>query len=294
MHRFLRLGTAILLLSLGACAGISKPDDSVQTPKQVPAIDQAQIERYISAADAARDDGRFDEAMQIYQQVLVSDGKSTAAQFGVAECLIGLSKPAEALTMFDALAKDPAQRAAALQGKGLAQLALGKREQAAEALRDAVAADPSLWRAYNGLGLVADYKRDFVAAADGYNSAIALKPDSALLFNNRGYSSLLAGKLEAAIADLRKALGLEPSSETMQNNLRLAVAAKGDYAGAVRMASAEQMPTVLNNVGYVAMQRGDLSVAEGYFARAMEQSPSFNTVAAKNLEQVKALEAGRQ
>jgi hypothetical protein len=37
------------------------------------------------------------------------------------------------------------------------------------------------------------------------------------------------------------------------------------------------------------MQRGDLATAEGYFARAMESSPSFATVTSKNIEQLTSL-----
>ncbi len=99
---------------------------------------------------------------------------------------------------------------------------------------------------------------------------------------------MLAGNPDEAIGEFRKALGVDPDSETIQNNYRLALAAKGNYADATRMIPHEKQAAVLNNVGFIAMQRGDLVVAEGYFARAMEQSPSFNTIAAQNIEQLKA------
>src|SRR5262249_914445 len=152
---------------------------------------------------------------------------------------------------------------------------------------EATSADPSQWRAWNALGFLADLKQDSTAARDAYAHALTIKSDSALLHNNVGYSQLLAGKPDAAILEFRKALTLDPSSETVQNNYRIELAAKGEYADAARGAAKEKLPIVLNNVGYVAMQRGDLTTAEGYLARAMESSPSFNAIASQNIEQLK-------
>jgi Flp pilus assembly protein TadD len=99
---------------------------------------------------------------------------------------------------------------------------------------------------------------------------------------------LLAGKFDEAMKELHKAIALDPDSETVQNNVRLALAAKGNYAEAIRGVTKDRLPVVLNNVGLVAMQRGDLAVAEGYFTRAMESSPSFNTITSQNIEQLKS------
>lgn len=50
-----------------------------------------------------------------------------------------------------------------------------------------------------------------------------------------------------------------------------------------------QLPEVLNNLGYVAMVKGDLPVAEAYFTRAIEASPSYYRIAAENLICLKAM-----
>jgi Flp pilus assembly protein TadD len=277
---------AFLVLSVAACSGSSAEKPLVQAP--APTLNAAQIDSYLSAADASRQDGRFSEAIQIYQQVLIADPQSSVAQLGVAECLLGTGKANDALTAFSALTQNSSVNAVALQGKGLAHLALKQRAQAAQALHDAVAADPKLWRSYNALGMIADAKHDFDSAAQSYNAAISINPEATLLHNNLGYSRLMAGKPDEALAEFRKALALDPTSETIRNNYRLALAAKGDYADAIRGVSNEKLPNVLNNVGYIAMQRGDLSAAEGYLTLAMEKSPSFNTIASQNIEQLKA------
>lgn len=280
------IGAVLLLFTVAACAGGPAPE-ALQTTA-VPASAAVPSAAMLSIADTTRNDGRFGEAMQIYQEILVSEPKSTAAQFGVAECLLGVGNAEDARSLFDGLAHDATLHATALQGKGLAHLVLGQHEPAAKALHEATEADPSLWRAWNGLGLLADLKHEPHEAQADYTRALAINPDSAALHNNLGYSRLLAGQPNEAMSELRKAIGLDPDSETVQNNVRLALAAKGNYAEAIRGVSKDRLPVVLNNVGLVAMQRGDLAAAEGYFTRAMESSPSFNTVASQNIEQLKA------
>ena len=196
--------------------------------------------------------------------------------------------------MFEALSQNGQHRAVALQGKGLAYLALNQREQAAKALRECTEIDPMLWRAWNGLGLLADLKRKPHEAEAAYSQALAISPNSAALHNNLGYSRLAAGRPDEALGPLRKAIGLDPTSETIQNNIRLALAATGNYAGATRGTARENLAVVFNNVGYIAMQRGDLAAAEGYLARAMESSSSFNSIASRNIEQLKSLKGAEQ
>jgi Flp pilus assembly protein TadD len=253
--------------------------------------DPLEVAPRLTAADATREDGRFTEALQIYQQILVEAPSNTQAQRGVAECLLGVGKYAEARLLFQGLEHNADLRAAALQGEGLAALRLGKNEAAEQALRAATQADPSLWRSWNALGTLADRKNQGEDAVRLFAKAAEINPNSAAVKNNIGYSELMKGDAQHAAETLRAALALDPKSETIQNNLRLAIAATGNYDEALRSAPREQLPAVLNNVGYVAMRHGDLAAAEGYFARAMEASGSYATVTAKNLDQLKSEQA---
>jgi Flp pilus assembly protein TadD len=276
-----RLIAVLALLLVSACA---------QAPQKPQAVaSQPDSASTVAAADLARQAGHFGEAVEIYQYVLVSDPHSVPAQFGMAESLFALGRTAEAKRIFAALRKEPGYQALAVQGVGLAELVLNNREPAAAALREAVAADPQLWRAFNGLALLADLARRPDEASELYGKAMAVHPDSAVLFNNRGYSRLLSGKTDLAIADFRRALALDPSSETAVSNLRIAIAAKGDYREASRGVAREKVPVVMNNVGYVAMKRGDLVEAEAYLARAMAESASYQVTAAQNMDRLAAL-----
>jgi Flp pilus assembly protein TadD len=285
-HR-LKYGALALTAGLGLMLGLEGCASSRSQETQ--AASHLDYSFSLQTADAVLQEGRFAEALQLYQEVLVVNPKAVPAQYGVAESLLALGRASEGAPIFVTLASNPEYRARALQGQGLALLCQNRDQVAAERLSEATAADPTLWRAYNGLGLVADNKRDHEAAAHMYQRALEIQPQSVVILNNFGYSRLLAGNTDEAIRYLRKALALDPSSETIQNNLRIALAAAGNYKEALHSPAQDRRAVILNNVGYVAMKKGDIRAAEGFLARAMEASPSFNSVAAQNLEQLKVL-----
>jgi Flp pilus assembly protein TadD len=284
MHKRL---IAVLFLSM--LTGCAQHSPGLQPQLESGAsVSAAEMSTTLAAADATRDEGNFAEALQIYQQLMVDAPAEPRAQFGVGECMLALGKPSQAKQIFSGLKSNAVLHATARQGEGLALLALGQNEPAGIALQEASAADPSLWRSWNALGKLADLRHQPEEATKFYAKASELNPQSAAVINNAGYSKLISGDAPHAIELLRRALTLDPRSETIQNNLRLAIAADGKYDDALKATSHEQLPVVLNNVGYVAMQRGDFTAAEGYFSRAMETSNSYASVAAKNLEQLKS------
>ncbi len=284
----------IAVLFLSVLAGCTQSTGRLPQLEAGAPVSPTEMSTTLAAADATLDEGHFTEALQIYQQLMVDAPAEPRAQFGVGECLLALGKPSQAKQIFTGLKSNAALHATALQGEGLALLALGENDPAEAALHEAAAADPALWRSWNALGKLADLKHQPDEAAKFYAKASELNPRSAAVINNAGYSKLISGDAPQAIELLRKALVLDPKSETIQNNLRLAIAADGKYDEAIKATPHEQLPVVLNNVGYVAMQHGDVSTAESYFARAMEASSSYASVAAKNLEQLKSEQPSAQ
>ena len=108
---------------------------------------------------------------------------------------------------------------------------------------------------------------------------------------------LSQGRLDESIASLERALELDPDLKPAKENLRLALAWSGRYVHAMSGADDREMPRVLNNIGYIALMRGDLENAEAYLLRAMEVDPSFNEVAWRNLtylRNVRDLKAAEQ
>jgi Flp pilus assembly protein TadD len=172
---------------------------------------------------------------------------------------------------------------------GLAQLAIGNAGEAATQLDRAVTADASLWRAWAGLGRAHDQQKNWAAAATAYERGLAANPGSPMILNNQGMSLLLQHRYAEAAAAFERAIAHDPTLETARTNLRIALAWQGRYEEALVGLQPAERANSLNNIGFVAMLRGDQRAAQRYFAQAMEVSPIYHDGAAANLETLKLL-----
>ena len=271
--------TAIMVTIAGCQAS---PDES-QKAISVSTIALAEDPRLVDLAELAIAEGRYRDAEDLVNRALLA-GTNNRAKLLKAEIYLANGAANKAAQQFGELVDDPDVSAQALQGKGIALLHGGVTEEAYQSLRRAVGIDATLWRAWNALGYYHDSNRDWHDAAKSYENAMSASPNSALIFNNRGYSNLVQRKFDDAIADFAKAIELGPGIETARLNLRLALAWKGRYARAMLGVSNRNIGKALNNVGFVALLRGDYLAAESHFLRALESDASFNKSAWRNLE----------
>jgi Flp pilus assembly protein TadD len=281
-----RGGLAALLLVplLAACANPELPAKTPAAQLSGQAVGDALERAALMLAD-----GRNQDAFEEYGRVLSADPDNAEAKLGIAEARMADGNLQQAKELFDETAKIPAAKPRGLQGRGLALLMLGQRDGATEALRGAVEADPKLWRAWNALGQLADDQRQWDEARASYDKALATTTAPWIVYNNIGFSLLLQGKQDESREFFAKSLQLHPGTEVADNNRRLALALQGKYAEAVTGVAKERLPAALNNAGYAAMLRGEYPGAEAYLARAIESSPSFYEMAAKNMLRLNTL-----
>lgn len=281
---------ALLLatLTLGACVTTSDGGSAARPS----AKETAPVETLLARGDAARDLGAVEDALMHYRLVLEREPANPKARLGVGEIYLSLREAKKAREAFDALAEEPSVRARALQGRGLTLAMDGQVDTAEAPLRAAVAEDPALWRAWNALGHLHDRRKEWSEARACYEKALEGAPRSASVHNNLGFSLILAGQPEQAEKYLVKAIEIERDNKLARSNLRLALAWQGRYQEALAGAQSEELAAALNNVGYVAMLRGDYVAAEAYLTRAMESSPSHYEAAMRNLNHLNA-RAGR-
>jgi len=205
-----------------------------------------------------------------------------ARRLAAGECLLAAGKNEEAARFFGLLAEE-APSAAASQGAGVALVRLGRFEEAATALEIASAADPSLWRAWNALGVARDHQGMKQEAWDAFSKAAEINPFDGAPLNNLGVSKLKAGLAEEAIAAFMQALELDGAREAAEANLRLAYAMAGDYANSVKGLPDNRRVIALNNAGVAAASRGDTTEARRLFTQALDESPHFYAKAYNNL-----------
>lgn len=278
-----KAATALVVVAFGLAAGgcATGSSSSSQPAAQVAS---AAVNRAVAAGEVALREHRYDDALQQFQRVLHQEPGHVGGKLGVAETYLALGAYREAAALFDELRSIPEIRAEAAQGAGLARLQAGETEEARALLQEAVDADSRLWRTWNGLARSYDLEREWQKAADAYAKALATAAEPAVIHNNWGMSLLAQGRHAEAAVHFSQALQNGPASATAKTNLRLALAYQARYAEALSGVDRQELPQALNNVGYIALMRGDLEHAEAYFLRALERSPSFYEIAAKNLQ----------
>jgi Tfp pilus assembly protein PilF len=278
MARWLRAACIIALVPLWGCA--ADPAGLLVT------AGPGGREQALGRAALAMDEQRFRDGKAVYEQILRADPDDRAARLGLAEAQLALGDAAAARQAFAALAGDEAVRTPALQGLGLANLRAGDDDGARAALAAALERDAGLWRAWSGIAQVHDRAAEWDDAAAAYEQALAKASQPELVLNNWGVSLLARGEHNAAAGRFAEALRARPDFATAKANLRLALAMGGRYQDVLADASADELPEVLNNLGYVAMLQGDLPRAESYLHRAIETSPSFYARAHQNLQRL--------
>ena len=172
-----------------------------------------------------------------------------------------------------------------LESLGLIYLRAKRHEEAQALLERAIIQDPMLWRAQNGIGVLADMHGDHAKAIEAYDAALSANPGDASTLNNRGYSLYLDGRYQAASEDFLEAAA--QGAERAWLNLGLVRARQERYAEAVNMmARIVATEVAYNDVGYIAMRQGDLAVAEKFFRKAIGLSPRYFEAAHRNLTEL--------
>lgn len=271
-----RWKAAFFVLLLTGCASTAAP------PVEEP-VAESPMQKTLAAADEAARRGNFHAALSLYAQVL-SETPTAQVWFKAGAAHFRLGNAREATYAFaQSIELDPLN-AEAHERIGLLYVTKHEIVPARNHLERAVALDSNRWRSHNGLGVLADLEHDYVSAKVHYGAALEVQPHSAMLRNNIGYSRYLTGDLEGSASDFIQALTLDSEYVPARRNLGLLYARQGSYTAAVEMlATVMGEPAAYNDVGYVALLSEDYATAERLLAEAMERSPTYHEVAARNL-----------
>ncbi len=254
--------------------------------------DAARAAALAAQVSQALDERRYVDAGALLEQAVAEDLGSPELTILSGELLLARGRYADALEVFRTVAADPAQKARALEGEGLALSLLGRSDEALADLKAATALNAGLWRAWNGLGSEYDLRRDWPAAQAAYAKALAAPgANAAMVLNNRGYSRLLQRRTDEAAADFVAALEKDPSLASARTNLRLTLAMEGHYDRAAMTGVGDDRAAVLNNVGVAAAMRGDYARADLLLNQAIAAKGQFYSRASENLQMTRELAA---
>jgi Tfp pilus assembly protein PilF len=242
-------------------------------------------EEALARADQALRSGDQDLALYMYVRAYDLDKTNVYPLMRIAAIHEARDSSPMAARAYASVLEIEPQHGPALQALGLIYLQRKRHDEARSLLEQAIESDATLWKAYNGLGVIADLQGDYASAEAAYDAALQANPGDAKLRNNRGYSLYLQGRYDEAERDFRAAAAQGVDKAWL--NLGLVLARQKLYADAVQvMARAETKEVAYNDVGYIAMRQGDYGVAERYFEKAIRVSPRYFEEARRNLDKV--------
>ena len=178
-------------------------------------------------------EGRLDEAVEQYRQVLALTPDDALAHSNLGTALAAQDRLDEAVGHYErALALAPGD-ADAHSNLGNALLSLGRADEGVASLRRALDVDPGSAEAHAALGIALHDGGDLVDAIVHLRRAIDLGVVTAELHNRLGIALGSAGRLDEAAAEFGRAVDLEPGHLDAHANLGTALQMQGRLDEAV-------------------------------------------------------------
>ena len=178
-------------------------------------------------------EGRLDEAVEQYRQVLALTPDDALAHSNLGTALAAQGRLDEAVGHYErALALAPGD-ADAHSNLGNALLSLGRSDEGVASLRRALDVDPGSAEAHAALGIALHDGGDLDDAIVHLRRAIDLGVVTAELHNRLGIALGSAGRLDEAAAEFRRAVDREPGHLDAHANLGTALQMQGRLDEAV-------------------------------------------------------------
>lgn len=280
-----RPGSHWAIMAFAALLSLSAHVDLAEAARKTSPLSPSQA----TEIRRALDESRLLDAGQLIDRATMAGADDLRLKLLTGELGLARGRYSVALQNFRAAEAAAELRGEALQGQGLALLAMGRNVEAAPLLEKAVAASPAAWRAWNALGSHYDTIRDWPRATEAYERALTNSTQPAIVLNNRGYSQLLQGRLDKATSDFVLALETKPDFTQARTNLRLALALRGEYDRALSGAKQEEASSLLNNAGFAAGVRGDYAKARDLLQNAIESRGEYYSRASENMKLFKSI-----
>jgi len=188
----------------------------------------------LELAQAYRERGYHEVALEVARLAAERFPESTEAQFATVRTLYEMKRPAEAVAALEAHPRQTPEY-------------------------------------YTWLGVILDSTGAWPAGEPSHRKAVELAPAQDAPHNNLGYNLMMQKRNSEAAAEFREALRLNPSSAVARNNLGLALASTDTAQAVSNWQAASDPATAHNNLAAVWIEKGnweearkELAIALGY------------------------------
>ena len=284
----------LMLLIAGACATAPEVTTFEENLTLVEIVEHSAIndlDTFVRAKEAFADE-RYDDALDLFHQIVLRDENNFTASIGYGDAAIANGQFDLALNHFNAL-KDkelsPEFQAKVRAGLTLAVIWSGETEDPLSLVNIALRDNPDDHRLWGAKGRLLDKYELWIDAQDAYVQALKTGKILSGTINNMGMSLLRQGRYAEAQEKFQQALELRPETRLYDNNRRMALFLQNKFLSALQDLPDDRASTLLNDAGFIAMGQAKHELAENLFEKAIETSPSYYVQAVENLEKLAAL-----
>ena len=244
----------------------------------------------IQQAITAHQEGKFEEAEQLYQSILENQPTNFIVRNNLGVLLQSLGKLDEAEASFKKVIKLKPDYAEAHYNLGNLLKRIGKFDEAEANYKKAIELKPNYALAHNNLGSTLQSLSSYDEAEANYRKAIELKPDYTLAYNNLGVILQELGRFDEAEASFKKAIELEPDYIEAYYNLGIILydldrfnEAEASFKKVIELKP--DFVGIYYNLGIALQNLGRFDEAEASYRKEIELKPD-NEAAHNNLGSV--------
>lgn len=240
-------GAGSLALMVGACSGSFV---NTSSEKKAPAKEVRSAASLMRTGDSSLASGETATAARFYGAASQAAPKDPVPKMRLARALQTMGAHSAAIDTYQAaLALQPGITDAE-RGIANSLISLDKPRQAIKLYR-AVIAKTGDHRAYNGLGVALDMVGEQKAARKAYRAGLEKQPGNLSLQNNLALSMALAGQYAAAAEMLREVSKSPHATARHRQNLALVYGLSGEFKRAAKVARIDlDTPAITRNLAY--------------------------------------------
>jgi Flp pilus assembly protein TadD len=302
MNSIIHLASGLLIMCvLSGCSSLDdvpinlrqpNPQSIIRSePQDVTAPGERDPKEILSKAEGLRKMGKPNDALFYYVTFLEHEPEHVGALAAIGQIHFEKQNRDLAKAAFELSLKGDPNNSEVIESLGILALQNNERDQAEVMLKKAQSLNPRSTRALNALGLVSDQKGDYRRAQAFYREALSLDPKNPGIQNNLAYSLYLQGDYPKALAATDAVLIAAPTHVESRMNRSLFLMKLGRVDETLQnFRHFLSESDAYNNLGYLYLQAGSLSLARECFEKAILLSPSYHDLAHQNLKKLDQIE----
>ncbi len=244
---------------------------------------QSPLKQHLAHAIRCHEAGNLTEAEGLYREILRQEPEHPDALYFLGVLAHQAGRPEAALDLLARVGTHNKRNAFYHMTLGNIYRSLGRLDEAARALREALRIKPDFAEAHSNLGIVLQLGAHLSEAYEAYQRALRLRPESVADRINAGNILQEWGRLDEAAQFYQGALNLAPNSVEASNNLGNVLLAQGQYDQArecfARALSLDPaLAEAYYNMGNALKEQGEWDAAIDCYHQALAVRPDYAEV----------------